>query len=177
MNETFIESTFMFFLENWLDVFIVLAFILLFISIAYINNVKYTHGEETGFEEKKQEVIFHTSLFYKNQNPVVKKKRAPSAPTFRKVNLADSGTATLSGPVSTSSENEAPESSNLYVSPFDSKFTTAEYTEIIKQLSDKNNLSSHTSDREEFMVARTVNGSNYPYNSNISDRDLIYYKN
>ena len=175
MNETFIESTFMFFLENWLDILIVLSFILLFISIAYIKNVESTHGKETGFEEKKMETIFHRSLFLKEPD-VAEKNKSES--------LEGDETAVLAEPVPEPSKKgklfnvlDLNSDEHLTKSEVQRAFDGLNISDDnISEIFDKRDRNSDgIMTRMEYTEGFSVN--EYPYKDKISDHDLFYYKN
>jgi len=68
-DDTFVESSFRFFLNNWFDVMLVFAFLLLFFSIIYINKAKAAHGDPTLFENKVKDQLYHRTITIKSKSP------------------------------------------------------------------------------------------------------------
>ena len=68
-DDTFVESSFRFFLNNWLDVMLVFAFLLLFLTIIYINKAKAAHGDPTLFENKVKDQLYHRTIVIKSKSP------------------------------------------------------------------------------------------------------------
>ena len=64
-DDTFVESSFRFFLNNWFDVMLVFAFLLLLLSFVYINKAKAAHGDPTLFENKVKDQLYHRTIVLK----------------------------------------------------------------------------------------------------------------
>ena len=86
-DDTFVESSFRFFLNNWFDVMLVFAFLLLLLSFVYINKAKAAHGDPTLFENKVKDQLYHRTIVLKPGVPDVTSSLKQGLSIVEKSNL------------------------------------------------------------------------------------------
>ena len=66
-DDTFIEASFRFLLKNWFDVMLVFAFLLLLLTMVYINKARAAHGDPSLFENKVKDQLYHRTIIIKSK--------------------------------------------------------------------------------------------------------------
>ena len=61
-DRDFIANSFWFLLRNWLEIMIVLAFMLLLMSMYFTHQMEYVHGKDSPYKNPKKEILFDRTL-------------------------------------------------------------------------------------------------------------------